>query len=155
MEDMKLLKVITAIISFCFLANCSATVSKSVSNQPVEQNEQLAKMPFPSSLGEQELSAVGMLWNGVQYIRFNLKKSEKILHKQAVYHTLNNADIGEITAWYSKNRLATGKVRVVHQYPTSSGYCRVYQSYIQLNGANRHLTNKACKSYTHPWVFLK
>ena len=154
MEDMKLLKVIIATISFCLLANCSATV-KSISDQPTAQEGQLAKMPFPSALGEQELSAVGMLWNGVQYIRFNLTKSEKVLHKQAVYHTLNNADIGEITAWHSNKRLATGKVRVVHQYPTSSGYCRVYQSYIQLNGANRHLANKACKSYSHPWVFLK
>ncbi len=154
MEDMKLLKVIIATISFCLLANCTATVN-TISNQPMEQNGQLAKMPFPKTLGEKELSATGMVWNGVQYLRFNLNKSEKTLHKQAVYHTLNNAQIGEITAWHSNKRLATGKVRVVHQYPTSSGYCRVYQSYIQLNGANRHMTNKACKSYTYPWVFLK
>ncbi len=114
MEDMKLLKVIIATISFCLLANCTATVN-TISNQPMEQNGQLAKMPFPKTLGEKELSATGMVWNGVQYLRFNLNKSEKTLHKQAVY---------------------------------SSGYCRVYQSYIQLNGANRHMTNKACKSYT-------
>ena len=138
---MKLLKVIIVLTSFLFLANCSTSGVRTVT----ETHGQFADLPFPSTLGEKQFSAPGMLWNGVQYIRFNLTKSEKVLHKQAVYHTLNNADIGEITAWHSNKRLATGKVRVVHQYPTSSGYCRVYQSYIQLNGANRHLTNKACK----------
>ena len=87
--------------------------------------------------------------------RFNLKKAEKRQHQQAVYHTLNNAEIGSITAWYSKKRQAGGKVRVIHQFPTSDGYCRVYQSYIKLNGAERHMTNKACKRLTNPWVFLK
>jgi len=153
---MKLLKVITVLTSLILLTNCSATKVQTVSVTPQETDGALAKLPYPTMLGEGQLwSAPGMLWNGVQYLRFNLNKPEKLLHKQAVYHTLSNAEIGQITNWNSKKRLAAGKVRVIHQFPTSSGYCRVYQSYIQLNGATRHMTNKACKSYTHPWVFLK
>ncbi len=156
MEDMKLFKVITVLTSLLLLTNCAANGVKTVSKTPTETKGALAELPYPTMLGEGEMwSAPGMLWNGVQYMRFNLNKSEKQLHQQAVYHSLNNSEIGQITGWYSKKRLANGKVRVVHQFPTSDGYCRVYQSYIQLNGAQRHMTNKACKRLTLPWVFLK
>ena len=153
---MKLLKVITVLSSLFLLTNCATHGVQSVSKTPTETEGALAELPYPSMLGEAERwSAPGMLWNGIQYLRFNLNKEEKLQHQQAVYHTLNNAEIGAVTAWYSKKRLAGGKVRVVHQYPRSDGYCRVYQSYIQLNGAERHMTNKACKVYTDPWIFLK
>ena len=158
MEDMKLLKVITVLTSLVLLTNCTASSVQSVKNTgtPVETEGSLAKMPFPSMLGEAEIwSYPGMMWNAVQYLRFNLNKKEKILHQQAVYHGLNNAGVGEITCWYSKKRLANGKVRVIHQFPTSDGYCRIYQSYIQLNGAERHMTNKACKRLNYPWRFLR
>ena len=151
MEDIKLLKVIIVLTSFLFLANCSSTGVRTVT----ETHGQFAELPFPSTLGEKQFSAPGMMWNGVQYLRFNLNKAEKLQHQQAVFHALNNADIGEITGWYSKKRLANGKVRVVFEYPTSDGYCRTYQSYILLNGAQRHMTNKACKRLTQGWVFLK
>ena len=156
MEDMKLFKVITVLISLVLLTNCTSSNVQKVSVVPKETDGAMAKMPYPVMLGEGEIwSAPGMLWNGAQYIRFNLNKSEKNQHQQAVYHSLNNAKIGEITAWYSKKRLANGKIKVISQFPTSDGYCRVYQSYIQLNGAQRHMTNKACKRLTLPWVFLK
>ena len=156
MEDMKLFKVITVLTSLFLLTNCTMSSTKNVSIVPQETNGALATLPYPVMLGEGEIwSAPGMLWNGIQYMRFNLNKSEKKLHQQAVYHSLNNAQIGEITAWHSKKRSATGKIRVVHQFPTSDGHCRVYQSYIQLNGAQRHMTNKACKRLTQAWLFLK
>jgi surface antigen len=156
MEDMKLLKVITVLSSLFLLTNCAATGVQTVHKSPTETEGAMANLPYPSMLGETEIwSAPGMLWNGVQYLRFNLNREEKQQHQQAVYHTLNNAEIGAVTGWYSKKRLAGGKVRVVHQFPTSDGYCRIYQSYIQLNGAERHMTNKACKRLTNPWVFLK
>ena len=153
---MKLYKAIIVLTSLILLTNCTANNVQKVTVTPKETNGALANMPYPAMLGEGEIwSAPGMLWNGVQYLRFNLNKKEKQQHQQAVYHSLNNAHIGEITAWYSKDRMANGKIRVVEQYPTSDGYCRVYQSYIQLNGAQRHMTNKACKRLTLPWVFLK
>ena len=156
MGDMKLFKVITVLTSLLLLVNCTSAGVQNVSVTPKETDGALAKMPYPMMLGEGEIwSAPGMLWNGVQYMRFNLNKDEKSQHQQAVYHSLENGEIGQITAWYSKKRPANGKIRVVGQFPTSDGYCRIYQSYIQLNGAQRHMTNKACKRLTQPWIFLK
>ena len=63
--------------------------TKNVSIVPQETNGALATLPYPVMLGEGEIwSAPGMLWNGIQYMRFNLNKSEKKLHQQAVYLSL-------------------------------------------------------------------
>ena len=69
---------------------------------------------------------------------------------------LDNAKNLEIVSWYSKERLANGKVRVIHSYPTGSGVCRTYQAYIKVNGTERHMTNNACKKrWNFTWVFYK
>jgi surface antigen len=150
MEATKLSKVITALISLMFLANCAGVQTVT------ETQGSFSKMPYPSTLGENEaIMAPGMLWNGIQYLRFNLNKEEKLTHQSAVYHALNNSELGIITQWNSKKRMANGKVRVIHQTPTSNGYCRTYQAFIQLNGAARHFTNRACRSFGNNWVFLK
>ncbi len=62
-----------------------------------------------------------------------------MLHQSTVFHSLNNAEIGATTSWYSKTRLANGQVRVIHQFPTSAGHCRTYQAYIKVNGAAKTL----------------
>ena len=119
--------------------------------------------PEPVMLGENQLwSATGMMWNHIQYLRFSLNDDEKKMHQSAVFHALNNAENGKITAWHSRERLAQGKVRVIHSFPISGGRCRVYQSYIELNGTSRHFTNNACKglqsrdgsSSLYEWKFL-
>lgn len=113
-------------------------------------------IPYPVMLTErQALSLPGMLWNNIQYLRFSLNNDEKKMHQSAVYHALNDAEIGVITSWYSRERMAMGQVRVIDQWPESNGYCRVYQAYIKLNGAQRHMTNKACKALYSGWVFLR
>jgi surface antigen len=147
---MKLYKVIIVLISL-LITGCAST-----NTDIKELQKPMAEMPTPMMLDNDLVwTAPGMLWNGAQYLRFNLNKKEKLLHRSAVYHALDQANLGEITSWYSKERQANGKVRVVHQYPVSDGYCRVYQSYIQLNGASRHMTNNACKRYLGKWQFLK
>lgn len=146
-------RVITVLTSLILLTNCASTNGIQTVK---ETHGSLNSMPKVEFIGERlELSVPGMLWNGVQYLRFNLNNEEKMLHQSAVFHALNNAEIGVLTEWYSKKRLASGKVRIVHEYPESAGYCRVYQSYIQLNGASRHMYNKACKMAWHDWIFSK
>jgi len=148
-----LFRVIILLSSLALLQNCASTNGVQTLK---ETQGQFAEMPAPTMLTEgQLLTLPGMLWNNIQYMRFSLNKAEKMLHHSAVYHTLNNAEIGRTTSWYSKNRMAAGKVRVIHQFPTSNGYCRTYQAFIQLNGAKRHFTNKACKGFGSKWVFLK
>ena len=152
MVDMRLFQVIILWSSLLLLQNCASTGIETVK----ETQGKFVDMPAPSMLTENQMMTLpGMLWNGVQYMRFSLNKKEKMLHQSAVFHSLDNAEIGATTSWYSKERLASGKVRVVHQFPTSGGYCRVYQAYIKLNGAERHMTNKACKGFGERWTFLK
>jgi len=137
---------------FIFISNCRGNIQTVTETQGV-----FLEFPQPSTLGEKEMwTAPGMLWNGIQYLRFSLSDEEKKMHQSAVYHALNNSNNSEITSWYSKERLANGKIRVIHSFPISDGHCRVYQSLISLNGATRHFTNNACKRfYATSWLFLK
>ena len=123
----------------------------------IETKGSLGKMPYPTFLGEDlKYSIPTFLWRSTQYMRFRLKKDEKKLHEQAVYFMLDNAANGKIVSWYSDKRLAGGKVRVIHSYPISSGYCRTYQAYIKVNGKERHKTNNACKYMgSSIWLFYR
>ena len=148
---MKLLKVIIILSSiFVFSANARGDTLK-------ETEGELGTMPHPTFLGEDiKYSMPAFLFRLTQYMRFRLNKEEKMLHKSAVFFMLNNTPNGIITAWYSDKRLANGKVRVIHSYPISGGYCRTYQAYIKLNGKDRHTTNNACKYIgTSSWSFYK
>jgi surface antigen len=152
MVDMRLFQVIILWSSLLLLQNCASTGIETVK----ETQGKFVDMPAPSMLTENQMMTLpGMLWNGIQYMRFSLNDKEKMMHQSAVFHSLDNAEIGATTSWYSKERLAGGKVRVVHQFPESGGYCRVYQAYIKLNGAERHMTNKACRGFGERWTFLK
>jgi len=148
---MKISKIFL-LIFFFLINNCRGNI------QTVKETQgTFLELPQPLTLGEKQMwAAPGMLWNGIKYLRFSLSDEEKKMHQSAVYHALNNSNNGEITSWYSKERLASGKVRVIHSFPISDGHCRVYQALISLNGATRHFTNNACKRfYSTSWVFLK
>lgn len=155
---MKLFKVITILSSLFILTSCAGVGG----NYIKETEGTFLNFPEPVTLGENQLwSAPGMLWSHIQYLRFSLNDEEKKMHQSAVYHALNNDANGEITGWHSRDRLAQGKVRVIHSFPISGGRCRVYQSFIELNGTSRHWTNNACKglqfrdgSSKYEWKFL-
>ena len=154
---MKLLKVIIILSSLVFVTNCSSTTGNTKSFKPNEINGTMAKMPDPVFFGNNmEYSMPAFLWRSTQYLRFRLNKEEKKKHQSAVFFMLDNTKNGEIVSWYSDKRLANGKVRVIHSYPISGGFCRTYQAYIKLNGAERHTTNNACLYMGSPtWSFYK
>ena len=52
---------------------------------------------------------------------------------------------GEIVSWHHGERLSSGKVRVVSTYYKNEKYCRIFQSYIKLNGAEKHITKHVCR----------
>ena len=149
---MKLLKVITILTSLVI-----ATPAVAGTLPSDEINGTLLEMPTPMFFGDDlKYSMPAFLWRQTQFLRFRLKKDEKKMHKSAVFFMLQSAGNGEIVSWYSDKRLASGKVRVIHSYPISGGYCRTYQAYIKLNGAERHMTNNACKYIGSPsWSFYK
>ena len=150
--DMKLFKVITVLISL-LLSGTAIAGNKT----PEDTNGFIGKMPEPKWLGDDlKYSMPAFLFRATQYLRFSLKREEKKMHESAVFFALSNTQNGEIVSWYSKKRLAGGKVRVIHSYPISGGYCRTYRAYIKVNGKERHMTNNACKYIGSPsWSFYK
>ena len=147
---MRLFKVIIVLSSIFF-------GSAHAGNMPKEHQGIIGDMPMPRLLGDDlKYSMPAYLWRKTQFMRFRLNKTEKKLHESAVFFMLNEVPNGEIVRWYSKTRLANGKVRVIHSYQISGGYCRTYQAYIKLNGKERHMTNNACKYIGSPsWSFYK
>jgi len=148
---MRLFKVIIVLSSLLFSATAYA------GTKPTEHKGTIGGMPEPRWLGDDlRYSMPAYLFRKTQFMRFRLNKTEKKLHESAVFFALTNAENGKIVSWYSKERLANGKVRVIHSYPISGGYCRTYQAYIKLNGKERHITNNACKYIGSPsWSFYK
>ena len=152
-RDMKLFKVITVLISLLLTTSALADNKK-----PGDTKGFIGDMPDPVYIGNDlKYSMPAFLWRNTQFMRFRLNKEEKKMHQSAVFFMLNDVPNGKIVSWYSKKRLANGKVRVVHSYPISGGYCRTYQAYIKLNGKERHMTNNACKyiGADQTWVFYK
>ena len=151
---MKLFKVIIVLISL--LTGSAYAVDYSKTPKEIDVDIKGA-MPLPNLLNDDLIYTIMRFgWRNSQYLRFKLKKDEKQLHKSAVYFMLENLPNGKIVSWYSKKRLANGKVRVIHSYQISGGYCRTYQAYIKLNGKERHITNNACKYIGSPsWSFYK
>ena len=126
-------------------------------DRPGDAKGTIGDMPPPILLGDDlKYSMPAFLFRHTQFMRFRLNSTEKKLHESAVFFALTNAENGKIVSWYSKKRLANGKVRIIHSYPISGGYCRTYQAYIKLNGKERHMTNNACKYIGSPsWSFYK
>ena len=152
MENMRLFKVITVLISLLL----SSTVLAD-SNKLTETKGTIGDMPPPIWLGDDpKYSMPAFLFRWTQDMRFRLNKDERKMHESAVFFALTSTQNGKIVSWYSKERLVAGKVRVIHSYPISGGYCRTYQAYIKVNGKERHMTNNACKYIGTPsWSFYK
>ena len=153
MVNMKSYKAIIALISFLVLSEVALAGSK----KPADTNGTIGNMPMPKLLGDDlKYSMPAFLWRNTQFMRFRLNKEEKKMHQSAVFFMLNDVPNGKIVSWYSKKRLANGKVRVVHSYPISGGYCRTYQAYIKVKTKSKHTTNNACKYIGSPsWSFYK
>ena len=152
MENMRLFKVIIVLISLLLSTSVFAD-----SKTPGDTKGYIGDMPPPQWLGDDiKYSMPAFLFRRTQFLRFRLNSDEKKMHESAVFFALTNTQNGKIVSWYSKERFAAGKVRVIHSYPISGGYCRTYQAYIKLNGKERHTTNNACKRITSPtWQFYK
>ena len=150
---MRLFKVIIVLSSLLF-----SNTALAGSSTPGDTKGTIGEMPDPIMLDLNDLkySVPAYLFRKTQFLRFRLNKAEKKMHESAVFFALSNAKNGKIVSWYSKERLANGKVRVIHSYGISGGYCRTYQAYIKLNGKERHTTNNACKYINAPsWSFYK
>ena len=149
---MRLYKVITVLISLLLTSSAMAD-----NKTPGDAKGQIGNMPSPIFFDttQTKYSMTQFLFRRTQFLRFSLRKEEKKMHESAVFFMLNNAGNGEVVSWYSDTRLATGKIRVIHSYPISGGYCRQYQAFIQVKNKSKHFTNNACRYDTALWFFYK
>ena len=141
---MRLFKVIIVLISL------SLTSAMADNKTPGDAKGYIGDMPAPKWLGDDlKYSMPAFLFRRTQFLRFSLKREEKKMHESAVFFALTSTENGKIVSWYSKKRLAAGKVRVIHSYPISGGYCRTYQAYIKVNGKISH------SNYNKDFIWLK
>ena len=101
--------------------------------------------PINSIYGSPSASILLLTIDISNYLRFNLNKKEIDLHANSIQVALNNTSNGEIVSWHNGERLSSGKVRVVNTYYKNEKYCRIFQSYIKLNGAEKHTTKHVCR----------
>ena len=93
-----------------------------------------------------------LVWFAYTEEAYSANQEEIDLHTNAIQIALNNTRNGEIVSWHNGERLSSGDVRVVSTYYKKTGYCRIFQSYIKLNGAEKHTTKNVCR-VNNVWQF--
>ena len=69
----------------------------------------------------------------------------KCIFRTATLRAVNYSPNGKVVRWFNPDRLSAGKTRVVKTYYKNDRYCRIFQSFIKLNGAEKHNTKHVCK----------
>jgi surface antigen len=64
----------------------------------------------------------------------SLPREDQRTHIQAILMALNNTQNGEIVEWSNPYTDNNGQVRVVYTFNTGAGFCRVFQTLLQING---------------------
>ena len=144
-------QIIILIISFFILLGCSNT-NHTKSDKRILDYESAGSAMSAVSIGSPSAAVLFLAIDLNNYLKFNLNDKEADMHTNAIQIALNNTPNGEIVSWHNGERLSSGKVRVVKTYYKNDRYCRIFQSYIKLNGANKHTTKHVCK-VNNVWEF--
>ena len=138
-----MIKSIIIIIIFYLLIGC-VSKNHTKTDKKILDYETYGS-PINSIYGSPSASILLLTIDISNYLRFNLNKKEIDLHTNSIQVALNNTSNGEIVSWHNGERLSSGKVRVVNTYYKNKKYCRIFQSYIKLNGAEKHTTKHVCR----------
>lgn len=85
----------------------------------------------------------------------SLSNEDISLHKQAVYHALNNADNGETVVWYNDRSDSEGKAMIAWTYPSNGGSCRRVYSYVRIKSNAMSYQDTACLDNNRKtWTFV-
>ena len=133
------------------LTNCSTT-NHTKTEKKILDYESSGSVLNALSLGVPGAAILFLTVDINNYLKFNLNEKEIKMHTDAIQIALNNTPNGKIVSWYNGDRLSSGKVRVVKTYYKNDRYCRIFQSYIKLNGAKKHNTKHVCK-VNNVWKF--
>ena len=144
-------QVVILIISFLILSGCSNT-NHTKTNKKILDYESAGSAMSALSIGSPSAAVLFLAIDLNNYLKFNLNNKEVDMHTNAIQLALNNTPNGKIVSWHNGERLSSGKVRVVKTYYKNDRYCRIFQSYVKLNGAKKHSTKHVCK-VNNIWQF--
>ena len=144
-------QIVILIISFLILSGCSNT-NHTKTDKKILDYESAGSAMSALSIGSPSAAVLFLAIDLNNYLKFNLNNKEVDMHTNAIQLALNNTPNGEIVSWHNGERLSSGKVRVVKTYYKNDRYCRIFQSYVKLNGAKKHSTKHVCK-VNNIWQF--
>ena len=144
-------QIVILIISFLILSGCSNT-NHTKTDKKILDYESAGSAMSALSVGSPSAAVLFLAIDLNNYLKFNLNNKEVDMHTNAIQLALNNTPNGKIVSWHNSERLSSGKVRVVKTYYKNDRYCRIFQSYVKLNGAKKHSTKHVCKE-NNVWQF--
>ena len=133
------------------ILNCTTT-NPTKTDAKIKDYESSGSVLNAISLGVPGAAILFLTVDINNYKKFNLNEKEIKMHTDAIQIMLNYAPNGKIVRWNNGDRLSSGKVRVVKTYYKNERYCRIFQSYIKLNSAEKHNTKHVCK-INNVWEF--
>ena len=137
-------KIFFLIILSFILTNCTTT-NHTKTDKKILDYESSGSVFNALSLGVPGAAILFLTVDINNYKKFNLNEKEIKMHTDSIQIALNNTPNGKIVSWHNGDRLSSGKVRVVKTYYKNDRYCRIFQSYIKLNGAKKHNTKHVCQ----------
>tara|TARA_B100000575_G_C23044506_1_gene601194 strand:+ start:378 stop:839 length:462 start_codon:yes stop_codon:yes gene_type:complete len=144
-------QIVIFLISFFLLLGCSNT-NHTKTDKKILNYESAGSAMSAMSAGSPAAAVLFLAIDLNNYLKFNLNDKEVDMHTNAIQIALNNTPNGKIVSWHNGERLSSGKVRVVMTYYKNERYCRIFQSYVKLNGAKKHSTKHVCK-VNNIWQF--
>ena len=150
-RNIKTYKFFLLIFISLYLTNCTTT-NHTKTDKKILDYESSGSVFNALSLGVPGAAILFLAVDINNYKKFNLNEKEIKMHTDAIQIALNNTSNGKIVSWHNGDRLSSGKVRVVMTYYKNDRYCRIFQSYIKLNGAKKHNTKHVCK-VDNVWTF--
>ena len=136
---------------FMFQGCATSNQQLSETEGSISGYESSGNSTIASIAGEPSAGLLFIWMDFFNHINFNLNKEEKKMHNKAVFISLNHGKNGQLVSWHSKKRMASGKVRIIHSFVVDKKPCRTYQSFIKLNGAEKHSTHTFCKTKGQYW----
>jgi surface antigen len=73
-----------------------------------------------------------------------LSSEDRRQHIQAIMVALEKSQNGELVEWWGRESGDRGIVRVVYTYGVGTGYCRVFQTYLVIDGDVSQYQETAC-----------
>ncbi len=137
-------KIFFLIILSFVLTNCTTT-NHTKTDKKILDYKSSGSVFNALSLGVPGAAILFLAVDINNYKKFNLNEKEIKMHTDSIQIALNNTPNGKIVSWHNGDRLSSGKVRVVKTYYKNDRYCRIFQSYIKLNGAKKHNTKHVCQ----------